>query len=180
GPASTFAKEHLQLVTDKLAQKVDDLEELNAKLHGEIEERKRIEKELRAAREDAERANKAKDAFLANLSHELRTPLTPVLFSASALEQNEPIESELRQQLAMIRRNIELEARLIDDLLDLTRIAKGKFQLVQSGPVDIHSLLKHAEQIVHNDTVKKSIQVRFELNASEHHVDGDAPRLHQV
>ena len=180
GPASAFAKEHLQLVTDKLAQKVDDLEEVNAKLQGEIEERKRIEKELRVAREEAERANKAKDAFLANLSHELRTPLTPVLLSASALEQNEQIELELRQQLAMIRRNIELEARLIDDLLDLTRIAKGKLQLVHSGPVDIHSLVRHAEQIVHNDAVKKSIVVRFELNASEHHVDGDAARLHQV
>jgi signal transduction histidine kinase/response regulator of citrate/malate metabolism len=180
GPASTFAKEHLQLVTDKLAQKVDDLEALNAKLQDEIEERKRIEKQLRAAREEAEEANRAKDKFLANLSHELRTPLTPVLLSASALEQNESIESELRQQLAMIRSNIELEARLIDDLLDLTRIAKGQLQLVQSGPVDIHSLVKHAEQIVHNDAVKRSIQVQFELNASEYHVDGDAARLHQV
>ena len=180
GPASAFAKEHLQLVTDKLAQKVDDLEEVNARLQAEIEERKRIEKELRVAREEAERANKAKDVFLANLSHELRTPLTPVLLSASALEQNEQIELELRQQLAMIRRNIELEARLIDDLLDLTRIAKGKLQLVHSGPVDIHSLVRHAEQIVHNDAIKKSIVVRFELNASEHHVDGDAARLHQV
>jgi signal transduction histidine kinase/response regulator of citrate/malate metabolism len=180
GSASAFAKEHLQLVTDKLAQKVEDLEELNAKLQAEIEERKRMEKKLRAAREEAEQANRAKDKFLANLSHELRTPLTPVLLSASALEQNETIESELRQQLAMIRRNIELEARLIDDLLDLTRIAKGNFQLVQSGPVDIHSLLKHAEQIVHNDAVKKSIRLQFELNASEHHVYGDAARLHQV
>jgi len=180
GPASAFAKEHLQLVTDKLAQKVDDLEELNAKLQTEIEERKRVEKELRAAREEAERANKAKDVFLANLSHELRTPLTPVLLSTSALEQDEQIESELRQQLAMIRCNIELEARLIDDLLDLTRVAKGKLQLVHSGPVDIHSLVKHAEQIVHDEAMKKSIAVRFELNALEHHVDGDAARLHQV
>ena len=180
GAASAFAKEHLQLVTDKLAQKVDDLEALNAKLQGEIEERKRIEKQLRAAREEAEEANRAKDKFLANLSHELRTPLTPVLLSASALEQNETIESELRQQLTMIRHNIELEARLIDDLLDLTRIAKGQLQLVLSGPVDIHSLIRHAERIVHNDAGKKSIHIQFELNASEHHVDGDAARLHQV
>ena len=180
GPASAFAKQHLQLVTDKLAQKVEDLEELNAKLEAEIEERKRIERELRVAREEAEQANRAKDKFLANLSHELRTPLTPVLLSAAALEQDEKIESEFRQQLAMIRRNIELEARLIDDLLDLTRIAKGQLQLVQSGPVDVHSLVKHAEQIVHNDAVAKSITIQFELNAAEHHVDGDAARLHQV
>jgi signal transduction histidine kinase len=178
--ASTFAREHLQLVTDKVAQKVYDLEELNAKLEAEIVERKRIEQELRLAREEAERANRAKDNFLANLSHELRTPLTPVLMAAASLEQEPRIESEFRQQLTMIRRNVELEARLIDDLLDLTRIAKGKLQLVQSGPVDIHSLVKHAEQIVHNNASGKSIQVHFELNATEHHVGGDAARLHQV
>jgi signal transduction histidine kinase len=178
--ASTFAREHLQLVTDKLAQKIHDLEELNAKLEAEIVERKRMEVELRFAREEAEGANRAKDNFLANLSHELRTPLTPVLMCASALERDQRIEPEFRQQLTMMRRNVELEARLIDDLLDLTRIAKGKLQLVQSGPVDIHSLVRHAAQIVHNDASGKSINFHFELHAAERHVAGDAARLHQV
>jgi signal transduction histidine kinase len=185
--APEFAREHLHLVTDKLAEKVYDLEKVNTKLEAEVVERKRIVAELRCAheearraREDAERANRAKDTFLANLSHELRTPLTPVLMCAAALEQERAIEPEFRQQLAMMRRNVELEARLIDDLLDLTRVAHGKLQLHQSGPVDLHSLLMHTEEIVHNDALAKSVHLQFELKAGEHHVGGDAARLHQV
>jgi signal transduction histidine kinase/ActR/RegA family two-component response regulator len=186
-PGPDFAREHLHLVTDKLAEKVYDLEKVNSKLEAEVVERKRIVVELRSAheearraREDAERANRAKDNFLANLSHELRTPLTPVLMCAAALEQESAIEPEFRQQLGMMRRNVELEARLIDDLLDVTRIAHGKLQLVESGPVDIHSLLRHTEQIVRSDARAKSVRVQCELNACEHHVGGDAVRLHQV
>lgn len=186
-PAPKFAREHLHLVTDKLAEKVYDLEKLNTKLEADAAERKRIVAELRAAheearraRQDAERANRAKDNFLANLSHELRTPLTPVLMCAAALEQEGAIEPEFRQQLGMMRRNVELEARLIDDLLDLTRIARGKLQLVQSGPVDVHSLLLHTEQIIGSDARQKSIHLHFDLTASEHHVGGDAARLQQV
>ena len=179
-PASTFARKHLQLVTDKVAQKVHDLEELNAKLEAEIVQRKRIEQELRLAREEAERANRAKDNFLANLSHELRTPLTPVLMAAAFLEQEQRIGSEFRQQLGMMRRNVELEARLIDDLLDLTRVSHGKLQLLVSGPVDVHSLLAHSEQIVRSDAQKKSLALRLELTANEHHIAGDAARINQV
>lgn len=186
-PAPKFAREHLHLVTDKLAEKVYDLEKLNTKLEADAAERKRIVAELRAAheearraRQDAERANRAKDNFLANLSHELRTPLTPVLMCAAALEQEGAIEPEFRQQLGMMRRNVELEARLIDDLLDLTRIARGKLQLVQSGPVDVHSLLLHTEQIIGSDARQKSIHLHFDLTASEQHVGGDAARLQQV
>src|SRR4029450_8818319 len=75
------------------------------------------------------RSNLAKDQFLAMLSHELRTPLTPVLASALAPESGPALPQEVPESLHMIRRNVELEARLIDDLLDLTRIDRGKIQL---------------------------------------------------
>ena len=189
GPLSVreLARKHLRVVTDKLADKVCELEEVNTRLQIEIAERKRVVEELQVAheeahcaKEDAERANRAKDKFLANLSHELRTPLMPVLLCAAALEQEGEIKPEFREQLAMMRRNVELEARLIDDLLDLTRITQGRLQLVQSGPVDVHSLLLHTEQIVGSEARKKSIHLQFDLAASEHHIGGDGARLHQV
>src|SRR5207248_11216380 len=74
-------------------------------------------------------ANAAKDQFLALLSHELRNPLSPVIAMVGELEANIPDSRPVREALEVIRRNVELEARLIDDLLDVTRIAKGKLQL---------------------------------------------------
>jgi two-component system CheB/CheR fusion protein len=146
----------------------------------DITERKRTAAALQQAKDEAERANRAKDKFLAALSHELRTPLTPVLMCAAALEQEPDIEPRLRQQLGMMRRNIELEARLIDDLLDLTRASHGKLQLLVSGPVDVHSLLSHTEEIVRSDARSKTVGLDLELTAGEYHVAGDAARLNQV
>ena len=185
--ARESTRKHLRIVTDKLAGKVIELEELNGRLQTEGAERERMvnesllaHAEARYAKDEAERANCAKDDFLAILSHELRTPLTPVLMCATALEHEESIEPELRAQLSMIRRNVQLEARLIDDLLDLTKIARGTLQLVGSGSIDVHSLLGHTREIVENDARQKSVQLDFDLMASEHHVRGDATRLHQV
>jgi signal transduction histidine kinase len=182
-----IARKHLRVVTEKLTDKVCELEELNIRLQAEVSERERMvsesllaHAEARQAREEAERANCAKDNFLAKLSHELRTPLTPVLMCVTSLEQEKSIEPEFRAQLGMIRRNVELEARLIDDLLDLTGVAHAKLRLVRSGPVDVHSLLLHTDQIVGSDAREKSIHLQFDLTANEHHVGGDAARLQQV
>jgi two-component system, sensor histidine kinase and response regulator len=146
----------------------------------DITQRKKDAVALEEAKNEAERANRAKDKFLAVLSHELRTPLTPVLMSAAALEREPGIKPELRRQFGMMRRNVELEARLIDDLLDLTRVSHGKLQLLLSGPVDVHSLLAHSEQIVRADAQNKSLVLRLELTATEHHVAGDDARINQV
>src|SRR5207302_2447214 len=146
----------------------------------DITQRKKDAVALEEAKNDAERANRAKDKFLAALSHELRTPLTPVLLCATALEQEPGIEPELRRQFGMMRRNVELEARLIDDLLDLTRVSHGKLRLLVSGPVDVHSLLAHTERIVLSDARSKSLALRLNLAADEHHVAGDAARMNQV
>jgi CheY-like chemotaxis protein len=135
--------------------------------------------ELHSLNEELQQASKAKDHFLAALSHELRTPMTPVLMCAASLERETALQPEFREQLGMMRRNVELEARLIDDLLDLTRISRGKLEL-QLAPTDVHSLLAHTEQIVRSEARGKGVNIRFVLNAGQHVVKGDAARLHQV
>jgi signal transduction histidine kinase/DNA-binding response OmpR family regulator len=136
-------------------------------------------KAAQTARLDAERANKAKDNFLAMLSHELRTPLTPVLSSVLALEGDGLAPAEVQESLQMIRRNVELEARLIDDLLDLTRISKGKTQLAFEL-VDAHTLLRNALEICATDIEHKGIALRVELQAEHVGLKADPARLQQI
>jgi signal transduction histidine kinase len=184
---SEVMKEYSERLVSKLEQKLEELETVNALLEAEIAEHMRMEDELRSAREEsrqakeeAERANDAKDSFLAALSHELRTPLTPVLLCAAALAQEPAIAPQFRQQLGMMRQNIELEARLIDDLLDATSVSHGKLRVSMAGAIDVHTLLLHTEQIVRSDALTKGVQLDLVLAADEHHVEGDAARLHQV
>lgn len=141
--------------------------------------RRQIEHELQEQKESAEAANAAKDRFLATLSHELRTPLNPVLIWAGGIVNQPDLTAELRQGLQMVCRNIELEARLIDDLLDLTRITRGKLQL-QSRVVDAHEVLQHAINIVRNELDERQLRLSLHLDASEHQIFADAPRLQQV
>ena len=136
-------------------------------------------KSAQKARAESERANRAKDSFLAMLSHELRTPLTPVLTSVLALEQSEQLSDELRSSLQMIRRNVQLEARLIDDLLDLTRISKGKVQL-NLEEVDAHLLLRSALEICEADIEKKKLALRTEFAAEKVTLQADPARLQQI
>ena len=136
-------------------------------------------KTAQKARAEAERANLAKDSFLAMLSHELRTPLTPVLTSVLALEQEQNLPAETRASLQMIRRNVELEARLIDDLLDLTRISKGKVQL-NLEEVDAHLLLQSALEICQTDIDHKNLTLETDFAAQEVCLEADPARLQQV
>jgi light-regulated signal transduction histidine kinase (bacteriophytochrome) len=131
---------------------------------------------LRKAEESAARA---KDQFLAVLSHELRTPLSPVLTVASALEADQRLPKDAQEMMRIIQRNIELETRLIDDLLDLTRISKGKLVL-NMETVDLHSLIERTEEVCEADLDAKGIKVNFTLAADAHHVHGDSARLQQV
>jgi HAMP domain-containing protein/signal transduction histidine kinase len=125
------------------------------------------------------RSNLAKDQFLAMLSHELRTPLTPVLASALALESQPALPEEIHDSLQMIRRNVELEARLIDDLLDLTRIGRGKVQL-NFEVVDAHSLLQNALDICQAEIDRKQLVRSLHLAAQKVHLHADPARLQQI
>jgi PAS domain S-box-containing protein len=145
----------------------------------EITDRKNAEILLQRAKNEAEEANHAKDRFLAMLSHELRTPLTPVLMTIAALRREPHLGDEIRHDLEMLQRNVELEALLIDDLLDLTRIAHGKLEL-HNDAVDVHSTLEHALSICAGDLTGKKIQVIRHFDAREHHCWADPARLQQV
>jgi PAS domain S-box-containing protein len=145
----------------------------------DVTEQRRAEREAREAREAAESANRAKDAFLAALSHELRTPLNPVLMAATALEADPRWPPDLRDELRMIRRNVELEARLIDDLLDLTRITQGKMSF-HLEMVDAHAKIRHAVEICRGEARAKQLRLDLELRARRHRVRADAARLQQV
>jgi signal transduction histidine kinase len=129
--------------------------------------------------EEKARSNLAKDQFLAMLSHELRTPLTPVLASALELENEPNVRPDVRESLQMIRRNVELEARLIDDLLDLTRIGQGKVQL-NFEIVDAHTLLQNALEICQPEIDRKHLRPSLNLGAKKVHMRADPARLQQI
>ena len=124
-------------------------------------------------------ANAAKDQFLAQLSHELRSPLTPVIAMVGELEAELPDSEPVKGALEVVRRNVELEARLIDDLLDITRISKGKLQL-SFEPISIHQILQRAYEICRNEIEAKNLEVNFALRAAHPYVEGDPARLQQV
>jgi signal transduction histidine kinase len=129
---------------------------------------------------DIEAANRAKDQFLAMLSHELRTPLTPVLAAASELEHDERIPQDAREDLQMIRRNISIQSRLVDDLLDLTKLERGKLML-ELRSLDIGALLSETVAIVGPDLDAKDQRLVLDLRAvMGKRVLGDGPRLQQV
>ena len=145
----------------------------------DITERKRAEGEVAAARDAAMAASRAKDDFLATLSHELRTPLNPVLLLATEAADNADLAPEVREDFETIAKNVALEARLIDDLLDLTRIVRGKLAL-DTHPVDVHETLHDALAMAQEEIAQKQIGLVLKLNAADRVVHGDDVRLKQV
>jgi PAS domain S-box-containing protein len=137
-------------------------------------------REFEAEKIAAEKASKAKDDFLAALSHELRTPLTPALAAANYLASNaSKIPAEFAEDLEIIKRNVRLQARLIDDLLDLTRITRGKLQL-HLEPVDANAVVRDAIEIANSAILSKKLSVSTDLGAEKHHIRGDSIRLQQI
>jgi PAS domain S-box-containing protein len=135
--------------------------------------------EARRREQDALVASQAKDRFLAVLSHELRTPLAPILLALAAAERAGAIPAEIASMVAMIKRNVELEARLIDDLLDITRITQGKLRL-DLDLVDAHEVVREAIDLSQAQIGAAGLHVSTALAATDQHVYGDATRLLQV
>lgn len=165
---------------------IEETDRLNGQLHTEIAMRQKAHEdlglaiaELNVAKSAAERDSRAKDEFLAALSHELRTPLTPVLLAVAGLREDTTLALETREQLAMMERNIELEARLIDDLLDVTKIVHGKLQL-RPQLCDAHYLIRMAASMVRGDALAKEILIESNLNAKKYMLSADPTRFQQV
>lgn len=145
----------------------------------DITQRKEDEQQIARARDDALAASRAKDDFLASLSHELRTPLNPVLLLASEAARNMQLPSDVKADFDVIARNIALEARLIDDLLDLTRITRGKLQLTRHHHA-LHAIIEDAIATVQPDFAERRVVLRRNYVAQSPVVFADAVRLQQV
>jgi signal transduction histidine kinase len=144
-----------------------------------IAERNRGQAAIEQQKDAVEAANRTKDNFLAMLSHELRTPLTPVMAALDTLEADGSRSSESKNSLAMIRRNVELESQLIDDLLDLTRIAKDKLQL-RFGPLDAHEIINNVAEICRPEAQVRNLKLQLNLRSGAHHVSADAAKYQQI
>ncbi len=145
----------------------------------DITEDRIAEEQLLAMKEQAERASQAKDQFLAVLSHELRTPLSPVLLALGELSCAPDLDPSKRDLIAMIERNVELEVRLIDDLLDLSRALNGKLRFDMHA-VNLHQIIRYALDTCAHDLHGKHLDLTVALGAPRYSVQGDPARLQQV
>jgi PAS domain S-box-containing protein len=151
----------------------------------DISDRKRTESERdrllqleQLARAESEAANRIKDEFLAVLSHELRSPLNPILGWAKLLQSRKFDQMALQKALETIERNAKLQAQLIDDLLDVSRILQGKLNLKMAS-VNLASTIEAAMETVHLAAEAKSIHIEMMLDR-QGKVLGDSVRLQQV
>jgi PAS domain S-box-containing protein len=143
------------------------------------EDRERLLQKEKAAREEAETASQLKDEFLATMSHELRTPLTAILGWAHLLTGGDLGEAKARHALEVIEQSAKAQARLVDDILDTSRIITGRLQF-DARPVDIESVFHAAIDVIRPSAEAKRIDLRIEIGESEKIVFGDPSRLQQV
>ncbi|MGG6242453.1 PAS domain-containing protein [Nodosilinea sp. AN01ver1] len=157
-------------------------------------EREQLLRREQLAREEAERANRVKDEFLTILSHELRTPLNPILGWAKLLQTRQLGEAKTALALSTIERNAKLQAQLVDDLLDVAKILRGKLKL-ETNPIDLNTVIAAAMDTVKPAATAKQIALRSTVQGAEpspeqavaaddqeliFHVVGDRSRLQQI
>lgn len=150
-----------------------------SKIARDITRTKQAERAQQLLLQQVQAASQAKDRFLATLSHELRTPLNPVLMWACSAIDDPNLDPKMEEGLRMVCRNIELEARLIDDMLDLTRITRGKVQLKREA-CDASAVLRHALEIMASEIRSKNLRLVTDLTARNHNLMADCARLEQV
>ena len=183
-------QEDLRLVNDELERRVEartaELRDSNQLLQNEIAERALAQQQAaellqreQEARQMVESANRSKDEFLAILSHELRTPLNAILGWSEILRAGEPSRSEVREGIEVIERNARAQARLVEDVLEVSRIICGKVRL-RVGPVDLSSVIDAALASARPAATVKGVSLRRVVDDLSAPVPGDADRLQQV
>lgn len=145
----------------------------------DITDRKTAETEAGRSRDEALAAARAKDEFIAMLSHELRTPLNPVMLVAGERENDPELPAELRADFAQIRKHVEQEARLIDDLLDISRVMRGKLAL-ELTKVCATAVLTDAVALAHDEASAKGLRVNLRLPERPVMMRADVVRLQQI
>lgn len=180
-----FAEENNRILHELKAKELEALQERAAKEAAQaraalVEELQARTEELNRSREQLSKANAAKDQFLAMLSHELRTPLTPVLAVVEERSRDDALPEEVRRDFQMISRNVKLEAHLINDLLDLTRITQGKLE-VNHEPVDMSQVVREVMEMC--STAQRplpAITLHGHITGGEATIMGDPVRIAQV
>ncbi|HKG21597.1 MAG TPA: response regulator [Blastocatellia bacterium] len=182
---SEIERKNAELET-RVQNRTFELARANEALHAEITERKRAQEQReqllvseQKARERAEAANRAKDEFLATVSHELRTPLTSILGWARLLRSNEIDDSSFVRGLDTIERNAKSQAKIIEDILDVSRIISGKLR-IEAHSLDLVPIIEMAVDAVRPAAEAKAIQIQVSLEPEVGPLRGDPNRLQQV
>jgi signal transduction histidine kinase len=178
GATDYVLKQRLGRLVPSVRRALREAQERRALKQAEAEREQLLERE-KAARAEAERANRTKDEFLAVLSHELRTPLNPILGWAKLLRNQDLDAVQTDQALATIEQNAKLQCDLIDNLLDISRIIQGRLNLKVS-PLNFAAVVRAAIKTLQLAAEAKSIQVESILNDSIGQISGDPTRLQQI
>ncbi len=152
------------------------LKQLNQELERRVEQRTA---ELKRVNEELAEANRAKDIFLASLSHELRTPLSPILGWTKILRSGKADPALTAKGLDAIERNAQLQAHLIDDLLDVSRIVANKLT-IEKEPTDLRSIVSEAVETVRDKASARGISLKIDLSDKPVIVLGSPVRLQQI
>ena len=150
-----------------------------SKVARDVTERQRLLAAERTARGEAERASRIKDEFIAMVSHELRTPLNAILGWTQLMARSPHDVALVERGLEVVARNTRLQAQLVSDLLDISRIAEGKLGL-EIQTVDLRAVVGDAIDTVSQDAAAKALRIEADLQEGRVTVAGDAARLQQV
>lgn len=164
--------------TGKVSHLIGIARNINSRKQAEAEREKLLVLE-QVARAEAEAATHAKDEFLAVISHELRSPLNAILGWVRVLRNKNPDESTVAQALETIERSGKIQQKLIDDLLDISRIITGKLRL-DAQPIDLQPIIEAASDGMRLAVEAKNIELHLTLQPGAGYITGDAERMQQV